>query len=573
MMISIEQAIQRVRAAVEALPTENVDLDRALQRFLARNIVARWDLPTSTHAAMDGFAVRAADVAGSSTATPTTLAVVGRCVAGAGDDSPCVGPGQAVRITTGARVPPGADAVIRVEDTRTHERKVEFHVAVAVGHNVRHRGSDVVKGAPVLRAGTRIDAHAIGALAAFGHSQVEVHHRPLVAIASCGDELVPVQEARPDAVVDSNAHVLAAMARECGADVELLGIVGDDPLRMEEQLRRGVDRPHVLVTSAGASVGERDHTREVLEALGTRFIFSKVALKPGKPVSFGRCGNTWVFALPGNPGAAAMTFELLVRPALRALQGAAIPLRPEAIALLPHPVTKRSGLTHCVWTTARAGSGGLEIDELNAPSSGSPLSALGHNAIAALPRSADALAAGHAVPLWLTGPVAARRYPPVLGIVGLSNSGKTTLAAHLIGRLSRDLRVAAVKHGHRFDFDRKGKDTYRFAEAGAVAVAFASPGQRGLATRTSRPPELDEVLASLPDPLDIVFVEGYKQTPIPKIEVVGADGRSLTREGQLHDVRAIATRAAPFDLGIPCFSTDDLDGIEAWVRAYMAERQ
>ena len=564
-MISLEQALELLAANVEPLDRESTPLDEALGRVLAVDVAAPWDLPTRTHAAMDGFAVRAQDLADVAQSNPVSLRCVGRCHAGE-PSPPAVGPGQTVAITTGSHIPPGTDAIVRLEDAVHLGDDVAFRVPVETGHNIRRRGEDTRAGTTVVPRGTSIDGRTIGALAAFGMRHVDVHRRPRVVVTACGDELVPVEHAGPDTVVDSNSPMLVAMCRELGADASSLGIAPDEIVELARQLQRAAAKADVVITSAGASVGDRDFTQAVLEDAGATFVFSKVALKPGKPVAYARLGPTHVFCLPGNPGAAAMTFELLVRPSLERLGGAIQLKKPMTSGILSAPIHKRPGLAHCLWTTTSESAGGLSIAPLRSQSSASLVASLRANAIAILPRGVTDLAAGQAVRVLQRGPARARRTVPVLGIVGFSNTGKTTLTSALIERLSTSLRVAAVKHGHRFDFDRKGKDTQRFAEAGAATIAFASPSQRGLHVRTARAPELDEVLATLPDDLDVVLVEGYKLASMPKLEMIGPDGRSLTREGELESVVAVVSRAGPIDVGVPCFAADDLDAIEAWVR-------
>lgn len=565
-MISIEQALALLGEHVTPVGIESVPLDEARGRVLAVDVAAPWDLPTRTHAAMDGFAVRAVDTADATEQQPVTLRYGGACHAG--DKAPPeLVPGHAVAITTGSAIPAGADAVVRVEDTsRPDDDHVTISAAVEAARNIRHRGEDTRAGEIVLRAGIRLDGIAVGVLAMFGRIHVDVYERPRVVVTACGDELVPIERATPDAVVDSNSPMLVAMARDAGAEASSLGIAPDEPVALARQLQRATAKADVVITSAGASVGDRDLTRVVLDDAGATFVFAKVAIKPGKPVAYARLGSTHVFCLPGNPGAAAMTFELLVRPALLRLGGEPSLELPTTHALLTAPIHKRPGLAHCLWTTTRETGGGLAAAPLRAQSSASLIAGLGANAVAILPRDASELAAGQAARLVQRRPALPRRMPPVLGIVGFSNTGKTTLTAGLIARLSTNLRVAAVKHGHRFDFDRKGKDTQRFAEAGAATIAFASPSQRGLHVRTDRAPELDEVLASIPDDSELVLVEGYKLASMPKLEMVGPDGRCLTRDGALDCVVGLVSRAGPIAGDVPCFDASDLDAIEAWIR-------
>ncbi|TPV93755.1 MAG: molybdopterin-guanine dinucleotide biosynthesis protein B [Myxococcales bacterium FL481] len=564
--ISLEQALELLRQHTAPLGREPVALDDALGRTLAHDVVAPWDLPTHTHAAMDGFAVRANDVAPASADHPVELALSGASHAG-GPVPAALSPGQTIAVTTGGPIPPGADAVVRMEDTQTMNAAVHVTVSVEPGRNIRVAGEDTRAGDRVLSRGAVLDGIAIGVLASFGHTLVEVYRRPQVVVTSCGDELVGVERAHENAVVDSNSPMLVAMARENGADALSLGIAPDQAQALRELFDRATAQADVVLTSAGASVGERDLTRAALQALGAEFVFAGVAIRPGKPIAYARRGATHVFCLPGNPGAAAMTFELLVGPALRRLGGARDVALPWAGAGLTAPVTKRAGLQHAIWTNAHLGGNGLTVEPLRRQGSASLNAAVNANAIALLPQAANALLAGQHVSLVRRRPPIVRTRPPVLGVVGLSNTGKTTLMVKLIERLGRRLRIAAVKHGHRFDVDRPGKDTFRFSAAGASAVAFASPGQRGLLVRTDRAPQLDEVLASLPDDIEFVLVEGYKLASIPKLEVIGPNGRSLAAEGVIGGVVGFVSRAGTVAVEQPCFDADDLDGIEDWLTA------
>ncbi len=316
MAIPVEQALARVLAAVRTGPIERVPLACALGRVLARDAVAPWPLPGADQSAMDGYAGRAADLTAGA-----ELPVVGRAQAGAPFEG-ALGPGQVVRILTGAHVPRGADTVVRQEDVDAGDGCVRVRVAPAPGAHVRRRGEDVDAGARVLAAGTRLDPQAIAALAATGHDPVEVHRRPRVHVVTTGDELAPAAAVEPGKVPDSAGPMIAAAAAALGAEVACTGPVPDERPRLRAACERALaTAPDVLVTVGGASVGDRDHVRAVLGDLGWRCQVPALRLKPGKPGAFGTRGASLVFALPGNPTAAFVVFHLLLAPALRALAG------------------------------------------------------------------------------------------------------------------------------------------------------------------------------------------------------------------------------------------------------------
>ena len=312
-LLTIDEALARVLEHVRPLPDEEVGIAEASGRVLAVDAVARVDLPPFPSSAMDGFAVRAAD-------TPATLAVVGQSAAGRPADV-ALAAGQAIAISTGAVVPDGADAVVPVERTRGAGSSVDVE-QVAAGENVRPRGGDIAAGDVVVRAGVTCGPAHLGALAAAGLARVRCGRRPRVAVLATGSELRPPGETLgPGEIYESNTVMLAAQLRRAGAEAEVHGAVADDAEATRAALERGLGAD-VLLTSGGVSVGEHDLVRGLLAELGVVEVFWRVAVKPGKPVAFSTRGATLVFGLPGNPVSSFVGFELLVRPALAALQGA-----------------------------------------------------------------------------------------------------------------------------------------------------------------------------------------------------------------------------------------------------------
>lgn len=322
-MIPIAEAIKIVLAQSSALPVESVAISESIGRILAEDIVADTDLPPFDRAQMDGYAVRAADVA----EVPARLKIVGESAAGAGWHHKMKA-GEAVRIMTGAPVPPGADAVQQVELTREVDdgAVVEILKAVDPGRSIVSQGDEIKAGQTVLRAGEEITAQSIATLASFGYAQVEVARQPRVAVMATGSELVDVdQKPGRDQIRDSNNYTIEAYARRAGATVERLRLAGDDTEQLKQQMASALERCEVLITSGGVSMGVYDFTKAAFKELGAEIFFEKVALRPGKPTVFGRIGEKLVFGLPGNPVSVAVTFNLFVRTALRAMQGAREP--------------------------------------------------------------------------------------------------------------------------------------------------------------------------------------------------------------------------------------------------------
>ena len=329
-MITISEAIEIVRAQTARLSAEDVTIDAARGRILAEDIVADTDLPPFDRAQMDGYAVRAADVA----KVPTHLRIAGESAAGAGWHHEMKA-GEAVRIMTGAPVPAGADAVQQVELTRENDSLVEILESVEPGRSIVRQASEIKSGEIVLRAGEEINAAMIATLASFGYAKVKVAQRPRVAVMATGSELVDVdQTPGQDQIRDSNNHTIAVYAEMSNAIVERLPLAGDDTEELKRQVSRAAEHADILVTSGGVSMGVYDFTKAALKELGAEIFFERVALRPGKPTVFARLGKTLVFGLPGNPVSVSVTFNLFVRTALLAMQGAAQTTLPDDHAVL-----------------------------------------------------------------------------------------------------------------------------------------------------------------------------------------------------------------------------------------------
>src|SRR5436190_10413367 len=290
-MIPVAEAIDIVLAQTSALPVDSVAISESIERILAEDIVADTDLPPFDRAQMDGYALRAADVA----TVPASLKIVGESAAGAGWHHEMKA-GEAVRIMTGAPVPGGADAVQQVELTKESDARVEILQSVEHGRSIVRRASEIRSGQTVLRAGEQVNSAMIATLASFGYARVKVARRPRVTVMATGSELVDVdQKPARDQIRDSNNYTIAAYAEMSNAIVERLPLAGDDTEELKCQIKQAADRSDVLITSGGVSMGVYDFTKAALKELGSEIFFERVALRPGKPTVFGRLGNTLVF--------------------------------------------------------------------------------------------------------------------------------------------------------------------------------------------------------------------------------------------------------------------------------------
>ncbi|MDH3234550.1 MAG: molybdopterin molybdotransferase MoeA, partial [Alphaproteobacteria bacterium] len=313
-MISVEEAFARIVGAFERLPAEQVALGNALGRVLAADIVSRRTQPPSDVSAMDGYAVRAADVA----QIPVTLTRIGEAPAGAAFDG-TVGPGETVRIFTGGPMPVGADAVVIQEDTDAEDDRVTIKEPAPKGHYIREAGLDFREGATGVPAGTRMGPREIGLAAAMNVPWVSVVRKPRVAILATGDEVVmPGDPARPDQIISSNGLALAGFVAERGGEPIDLGIARDDETALRDAAAgaRGAD---LLLTCGGASVGEHDLIQSALAPDGLDVDFWKIAMRPGKPLIFGSLGETKLIGLPGNPVSSLVCAILFVGPAIDAM--------------------------------------------------------------------------------------------------------------------------------------------------------------------------------------------------------------------------------------------------------------
>jgi molybdopterin molybdotransferase len=386
-LLTMEEAQRLILERVQALPAERVPIEAAVGRVLAEPASAVVDLPPFASSAMDGFALRAAD-------TPGTLPVVARIAAGRPAERE-LRAGEAMAIATGGVVPDGADAVIPIEYVVEHDNAIEVAEPVSTAANVRPRGGDVQAGETVLEVGVDLGPAQLGALAAAGVAEVACGAQPRAAVLATGTELRrPGEPLGPGEVYEANGLILASQLASAGARVERLAAVADDEDAHREALARGLEHD-LLVTSGGVSVGPHDLVRRIEAELGVEEVFWGVAIKPGKPVSFGVRGSTLVFGLPGNPVSSLVGFELFVRPAVLALQGHGDPMprfEPGRLGADAKLNPRRDELVRA--RTRPSDDGALVLDPLGGQESHMIVRAAGANALVLLPRGEGRLAAG-----------------------------------------------------------------------------------------------------------------------------------------------------------------------------------
>ena len=388
----MQQAQEHVLGRAQRLSAENVPVADAAGRVTAEAARAVVDLPPFPSSAMDGYAVRAADL-------PGRLPVVAHIAAGRPADRP-LAPGEAMAISTGGVVPDGADAVLPLEYVVSYDNEIETSEQLAPGAHVRPRGGDAVTGDVVVEEGVRLSAAQLGALAAAGLAAVSCTRRPRVAVLATGTELArPGSPLGPGQVYESNGLMLAAALASAGADIEMLPVVADDESAHREALERGLSAD-VLVTSGGVSVGPHDLVRQIEAELGVEEIFWRVAIKPGKPVAFGARGETLVFGLPGNPVSSLVGCELFVKPALRALQGVRDPLPRFEPGRLAAPLRRNGARDELVRARLRLDPDGVVLEPLSGQESHMIVHSASADALIHVPVGDGELAAGSVVS-WL----------------------------------------------------------------------------------------------------------------------------------------------------------------------------
>ncbi|MEA5554201.1 gephyrin-like molybdotransferase Glp [Anabaena cylindrica UHCC 0172] len=390
-MLSVRDAEATILNAVQGFDNQKdiefVDLLTANDRILATSITSHLDFPHWDNSAMDGFAVRYADVQQARAEKPTVLEVVAEIPAGC-QPQVTIKPGQAARIFTGAVMPVGADTVVMQEKTHRQENRVSIFAAPQPQEFVRNKGDFYKAGSELLPAGIRLTASEIAVLAAAGRDQISIFRRPRVAIFSSGNELVmPGEPLQPGQIVDSNQFALATLMRELGAEVLLLGIVKDDPAALKEIIEYAIANSDIVISSGGVSVGDYDYIEKILQSLGAKIHFRAVQMRPGKPLTFATFPNTLYFGLPGNPVSALVTCWRFVQPTIKKLAGLAQGWQGQFLKVRSHSELQSNGkMETYIWGKLHLVNGVYEFYKAGGNnSSGNLINLAQTNALAVLP--------------------------------------------------------------------------------------------------------------------------------------------------------------------------------------------
>ena len=400
-MITVEEALKRILDEVAPLGMEQVNILDALGRVIGEDVYAGRAIPPWANSAMDGYALRAADTRWASAESPVGLAVVEEIPAGRVPRK-MIGKGQASRIMTGAPIPEGADAVVPMEDTRKEAAGVLIFVEAAEGQHIRRAGEDVAQGEKVLSRGALIRPAEVAMLVALGRAFISCHQRPVVAIVPTGDEIEEIDGPRADGkIISSNSYALAALVRQAGAIPIRIGIARDNREDLAAKFAAAM-RADLIVSTGGVSVGDYDLVKEIMKEAGNRMHFWQVAMRPGRPLAFGTLGSVPIIALPGNPGASIVAFEVFIRPAILKMRGHANLFRSTIRARLDEAIRKkRPGMRHFIWARVRRDGEAYAVAPTGAQGYRIFTSMLHANSLIVLPEDASSVPAGDMVTVQL----------------------------------------------------------------------------------------------------------------------------------------------------------------------------
>ena len=399
-MITVKEALRQILQTINPLGMEKINLLDALGRVVGGDVAAGRNIPPKDNSAMDGYALRFKDTVGASPERPVILEVIEDIPAGAVPQK-SIAAGQASRIMTGAPIPEGADAVLRMEDTEKDGTLVRIKTEVAFRQDIRSAGEDVREGEIVIPRGTVIKPAEIGMLASLGRSFVSVYQRPTVAVLATGNELVDIDEnPSPWKIINSNSYSAAAQVMDCGALAMQLGIARDE---REDLLAKfqAATRADVIISSGGVSVGDYDLVKDIMKEVGNQMQFWQVAMRPGKPLAFGAIGNVPIFGLPGNPVSSMISFEQFVRPALLKMMGHKNIFRKAVKAVLKEDLKKRKELTHFIRSFVEFDDGRYTASTTGEQGSGILKSMVRANGLIVMPEDAEIIKAGSLVTVQL----------------------------------------------------------------------------------------------------------------------------------------------------------------------------
>ena len=399
-MIQVQEALDKILCQIQFKGVERVPLGQALGRVLTEDVVSRINNPPLDNSAMDGYAVIAEDIQSATPENPVKLEMVEEIAAGYTAKG-TLKPGQTMRIMTGAPIPPGADAVLMQEDTQKDGNAILCLDKADVAENIRRAGEDVKIGEGVIKKGTTLSPAHIGMLAVIGRSQIAVSQRPTVSILSTGDEILELDETpQGPQIFNSNGHMLAAQIKSAGGIPVYLGIAKDTEKDLMEKFEWAL-KADIVVSSGGVSVGDYDLVKSSLQKMGQDMLFWKVAMKPGKPLAFGRIGKTPIFGLPGNPVSSFVSFEQFVRPSLRKVLGCSDLSHKTVQAKLTRTINKKPGRLHFLSSIVSWADGEYTVTPAGEQGSGILKSAANANGLLIFPLEAEEIKQGQEVAVQL----------------------------------------------------------------------------------------------------------------------------------------------------------------------------
>ena len=399
-MIQVQEALDKILSKIQFKGVEKIPLDQALGRVMAEDVVSRINNPPLDNSAMDGYAVIAGDIQSATPENPVKLEMVEEIAAGYTAKG-TLKPGQTMRIMTGAPIPPGADAVLMQEDTQKDGDSILCLDKADVEENIRRAGEDIKIGESVLKKGTTLSPAHIGMLAVIGRSQIVVSQRPTVSILSTGDEILELDETpQGPQIFNSNGHMLAAQIKSAGGIPIYLGIAKDTEKDLMEKFEWAL-KADIVVSSGGVSVGDYDLVKSTLQKMGQDMLFWKVAMKPGKPLAFGRIGKTPIFGLPGNPVSSFVSFEQFVRPSLRKVLGCSDLSHKTVQAKLTRTIHKKPGRLHFLSSIVSWADGEYTVTPAGEQGSGILKSAANANGLLIFPLEAEEIKQGQEVAVQL----------------------------------------------------------------------------------------------------------------------------------------------------------------------------
>ena len=399
-MIQVQEARQKILSQIKTKGVEKIPLDQALGRVLAEDVISRVNNPPLDNSAMDGYALIAEDIKSATPESPVKLEVVEEIAAGYKAKG-TLKSGQAMRIMTGAPIPPGANAVLMQEDTEKDGTVILCIDKADVEENIRLSGEDVKKGETIIKQGTTLSPAHIGMMAVVGRSQIAVSQRPKVSILSTGDEILELDET-PEGpqIFNSNGHMLAAQIKSAGGVPIYLGIAKDNEKDLMEKFEWALEAD-IVVSSGGVSVGDYDLVKASLKKMGQNMLFWKVAMKPGKPLAFGSIGETPIFGLPGNPVSSFVSFEQFVRPSLKKMQGCSDLTHKTVQAKLTRTIRKKAGRLHFLSSIISWNDGEYTVTPAGEQGSGILKSASNANGLLVFPLEDEEIQQGHQVDVQL----------------------------------------------------------------------------------------------------------------------------------------------------------------------------